>query len=172
MAEYRVSKGAINNPRLTTEIKAILPSLDYLTTEGDDVLAYFPEELSAEDQTILSDAIASHESETLAELKARKIAEIEYAMESYIGSHYTIQRRLQLGTLLQLAQSQGKTNRVNYIFQAANWALSIFTYCDNKQIEIAAAATKEDVDAITYDIAANAPADPGVTRSGALAIAN
>ena len=166
--------------KLTARVEAeaaITTALDAVSTDGEaeTVIFDFADTLAGAEVTALDAIVAGYECETLAELKLRRIGELDTVTREYMTSRYPSHDLDLWNGILTDAVANGLTNRAAYVGGILGWAMSLSVgYFDPKKTAINAAADKAAVEAVTFsaeDCASTFdPSDPGATIAAALAI--
>jgi hypothetical protein len=129
------------------------------------------QEATGEDLAAL-EAIIADPSETLDQLKSKRVKAVALLTERYVRDRYPSYELPYYNALLSHAYANGLTNRATYIEALLDWVVSISTnYYDVKRAAIVAATDKAGVEALTftYDEIASAfdETDPGTSLAGA-----
>lgn len=166
--------------KLTTRVEdeaGITTDLDSITIHGEAETAVFVFDgtLSGAEETALDALVAGFVCETLAELKARKIEELDEVTMGYAHSRYPAHDLDFYNGLLTDAVATALTNRAAYVGQVLTFLMSIsLGYFDVKKEAINAAADEAAVEAVTFSIAECEATfdgtDPLCTIAGAVAI--
>jgi len=166
--------------KLTARVEAepaIVKTLESVTVDdGSETVSFaFDEDLEGGEVTALDSLVAGFECETLAEMQARLIGEVDGITSGYLQDHYPSHDLDLWNALLTDAVASGLTNRAAYIGTLLAWAMSISTaYYASKAQAIAATSTKAEAEAVSFSYADCASqldgTDPAVTIAAALAI--
>jgi hypothetical protein len=108
--------------------------------------------------------------ECLAELKTKMLIQLDMDTRAYITSRYSLERQSSLQLLRGDARADGKTNRFDYVNQVVTWVNSVLYYHYTMIATVNACTTKEQLEQLTWDHAANTLPDPEVAIQTAMGI--
>lgn len=157
----------VASPEIDTELLGV-------TTHGDQCQITFVGELSPTESAALDAVVSFHVGvETLDAAKARVISDLEIDIRMYVErpENYPPHRQRSLLDLLIEARLEGLVNRASYVVQFKEWIFNeVMAYYYQKEAEIEACTTIDQVEAVTWDSEQFDSTNPHVTIAHTMSI--
>lgn len=139
-----------------------------LSTDGETLFVVGVTQSELDDAMVIY--YADQETYYIEPLREGRKAAFSAQVYSFISDRYSVQTQQMFQALLTEASINGLTNRMTYIQQLLDWVKTVVSANIATDDAIDAAATPEQIEAVSIDLSPFEATNPNITVKGALAI--